>query len=216
MADDQLDDALMDLLWESDLPFGPDSVGNTSLPAPPQAPSPIDPWDDLRAKELVIADAVESDKPNLSEAATVPQYAWSQVQYALPNRRPTAKDRIQILKEEVVRLQAALETVYEQSKHTEPTTRSMEEGQVSPSSLAGGMWQSIAARQQQQREQAETENKRLRSLVHAQRRHLQNVRRLLGRRPHRHVSLDDDASGLIEMATHPFTSIARCGAFNRR
>jgi hypothetical protein len=185
-----------DLLWDTDLSHEPDSVGDTTLPASSPPPSPID-------QVLVMPDAVESDESSAAEATTVHPCGLPHAQNAPPNRRITTSRRIQNIRWEVERLQAALEAAQEQSKNTELTTRLIEGVQTLSSSRAGGMWKPIAARQQQWREQAETENTRLRSLVFAQQRHLQTVHRLLSRRPHRHASFDDDASGLIKMETHP-------------
>jgi hypothetical protein len=218
--DEQLgDEALLSMLWapESE-PFGTEDsplAGRSDAGVALELQELwTEPWDEL----LAPVDALESDstpdaRPLASAICPTSDPLPTASSYTPPARRVTMKHRIQLLKTEAERLQVNLKVIRQNTRHTKPTIGSRERGSAS---REAGMWQSIAARQQHQREQAETENKRLRSLVHAQRRHLQNVRRLLGRRPHRHVSLDDDASGLIEMATHPFTSIARCGAFNRR
>lgn len=197
MSGDQADDVLMDLLWEVDLP-----LHGTSLFAPAPLPSLVDPFDVEWAEVLAIPDAVEPDASRPIETAAVPPRAWPHAQYVRPTRgRLTTRHRIQTLKVEVERLQAALEAAREQSKQAGLPKR-LGVQTTSSSSLAEGMWQPIAARQQQWREQAEAENTRLRTLVFAQERHLHNVHRLLGRQPHRHVSTDGDASGLIEMGTH--------------
>jgi len=212
MSSDQLDEALLSLLCEPELPFGPD----TSLLDPPPPSSLIDPWDDLWTQVLPVPDAVESDESTAAETTTAPSCAWPHAQYAPSSRKPTTRRRIQTLKVEVERLQVSLEAAREKSKYTELTTRLTERGQTSSSSLAGGMWKPIAARQQQWREQAEAENAHLRSLVFAQQRHLQNVHRLLSRRPHRHVSLDDDASDITQMGTHSFACIVPCRPDDRK
>jgi hypothetical protein len=169
-----------------------------------------EPWNDL----LTSVDALESDTPSEASASTsMPRVSSDPrlitLSYASSARRVTTKHRIQLLKTEVERLQLDLDAMRQQ-------TRQAGSRACAPASTVGGMWQAMAARQQQRRQQAETENKRLRSLEHAQRRHLQSVRRLLGRRPHRDVSIGSGVLGCYDMLTHPCTLALLVTASGRR
>lgn len=199
MSDDGLDEALTDLLWAPDLalPAAPDTplMPFAWLQTAPEAgPSRQEPWDELdmllAAPDVLDVElALEASSAAPTPTRLLPACPLPDERCVPPKRRSTAKSRIQLLRTEVERLQLDLEAARRQSPGVMQASTPIASTDRVLASQAGQMWQAIAARQQQRREQAETDNKWLRGLVLAQRRHLLNVRRLLGKRPHRNVRL---------------------------
>lgn len=199
-----MDDDLLALLWapDTELPGTADaSVAQQDKWTDAGAPLDLqelwtETWDELPTSvEALQAETPSSNtRPSTSACLTPPDPRLITLSYGSSARRVTTKQRIQLLKVEAERLQLNLDTMRQQT-HQGGSRAS------TPASMTGGMWQAMAARQQQRREQAEAENKRLRSLEHSQRRHLQSVRRLLGRQPHRQVSISSGDLGCYEVLT---------------